>query len=53
MNPQTFQLTASSPNGYGDIGIFQVIFNYSLTAVNGCYMYYSPSGNWIGWQTIP
>jgi len=46
-NPQTFRFTASSPLGYTDIGGFQVIFNTSLTAVNGCYMWYTPSINWI------
>jgi len=46
-NPQTFQFSASSPLGYGDIGDFQVIFNSSLTAVNGCYMSYTPGSNSI------
>jgi len=42
---QTFAFTAYSPYGFQDIGSFQVIFNSGLTAVNGCYLSYSPGSN--------
>jgi hypothetical protein len=44
---QTFQFTTSSPDSYADIGNILVIFNSSLTAVNGCYLYYTQASNWI------
>jgi hypothetical protein len=42
---QIFQFTASAAAGWQDIGTFQIIFNSTLTAVNGCYLYYTPATN--------
>jgi hypothetical protein len=42
---QTFGFLFSDPNGYGDLAWTQMVVNGSLSAVNGCYLNYSPGAN--------
>ena len=42
---QTFAFTASSPGGYSYIAAYLMLFNWEVTGVDGCYLYYDHTGN--------
>jgi hypothetical protein len=41
----TFALAYSDPNGASDLGIVEVVFNATVSAVNSCEVLYSPANN--------
>jgi hypothetical protein len=42
---QTFSYLFSDPNGFADIVSAQMLLNSSLSAVSGCYVFFSPGLN--------
>jgi len=42
---QRFDFVASSPNGAANIAFVNMLFNTSLSRVNGCYLAYAAAGN--------
>ena len=42
---QTFTAVYSDPNGAGDVNAAYILLNTTLSAVNGCYVEYTPSTN--------
>ena len=44
-NTQQFSFVASSPNGAGNLAEVKMLFNTTLSRVNGCYLTYLATGN--------
>jgi len=42
---QTFSITYEDTKGYSAISSSMIIFNNTLAAANGCYVFFSPSSN--------
>ncbi len=42
---QQFSFVASSPNGAGNLAVVKMLFNTTLSRVNGCYLTYVAAGN--------